>query len=81
MNSRSFPITLHSLAFMAFLFFFSCDNSQSNADPENASGNILLAEFTGPYGGVPAFDKMEVADIQAAMEEGMAKKLDEIDGI
>ncbi|MDG1778558.1 MAG: M3 family metallopeptidase, partial [Flavobacteriaceae bacterium] len=53
----------------------SCNNSTANSE------NILLQEWTGPYGGVPAFDKMEVADIQSAVEYGMEENLKEIDAI
>jgi peptidyl-dipeptidase Dcp len=43
--------------------------------------NALLAEWTGPYGGVPAFDKMNLADLKPAIEQGMAAHLAEIDAI
>ena len=43
--------------------------------------NILLQDWEGPYGGVPAFDKMEVKDIQAAVEKGMELNLSEIESI
>jgi peptidyl-dipeptidase Dcp len=43
--------------------------------------NILLAEWTGPYGGVPAFDRMDLAALKSALEMGMAKSLEEIDAI
>ncbi|UMB60238.1 M3 family metallopeptidase [Lutibacter sp. A80] len=43
--------------------------------------NILLQEWAGPYGGVPAFDKMNLADIKPAIEKGMELKLQEIDEI
>ncbi|MDQ3290504.1 MAG: M3 family metallopeptidase [Bacteroidota bacterium] len=43
--------------------------------------NPLLAEWTGAYGGVPAFDKMSLADLQPALEQGMASHLAEIDVI
>lgn len=43
--------------------------------------NPLLAEYAGPYGGVPAFDKMALTDLKAALEKGMALKLAEIDTI
>ncbi|MGD8977957.1 MAG: M3 family metallopeptidase [Gammaproteobacteria bacterium] len=45
--------------------------------PENA----LLAPWTGPYGGVPAFDRMELADLEPALEAAMAIKLSEIEAI
>src|SRR5690606_14644931 len=43
--------------------------------------NILLAEFQGPYGGVPAFDKMELELLRPAMENGMKMHLEEIEKI
>ncbi|WP_193164845.1 M3 family metallopeptidase [Microbulbifer hainanensis] len=43
--------------------------------------NPLLAEWTGPYGGVPAFDKISVEDFKPALEAAMADNLAEIDAI
>ncbi|WP_221627098.1 M3 family metallopeptidase [Pontibacter sp. Tf4] len=43
--------------------------------------NPLLKEWTGPYGGVPAFDKMNLADLKPAMEKAMAMNLAEIEAI
>jgi peptidyl-dipeptidase Dcp len=43
--------------------------------------NPLLAEWTGPYGGVPPFDKVQVAHIRPALETAMAENLQEIDRI
>ncbi|MDA9970685.1 M3 family metallopeptidase [Flavobacteriaceae bacterium] len=43
--------------------------------------NVLLQEWNGPYGGVPAFDKMTVNDIQEAVETGMELNLAEIEAI
>jgi peptidyl-dipeptidase Dcp len=37
--------------------------------------NPLLAEWTGPYGGVPAFNAMDLANIEPAMETAMADSL------
>ena len=69
-------------------------NTVTNANAGNISGtnmtttetidkgdNALLAEWTGPYGGVPAFDKMQLADLKPAVEKGMAIGLQEIDAI
>ena len=44
-------------------------------------GNPLLAKWTGPYGGLPAFDKVKVADFKPALEAAMAENLAEIDAI
>ncbi|MBD0400054.1 M3 family metallopeptidase [Flammeovirga sp. EKP202] len=58
--------------------FFSC-TSKKQEEVKLTSENPLLQEWQGPYGGVPAFDKMQLKDLQAAIEEGMAMKLKEID--
>ncbi|MFN3961003.1 MAG: M3 family metallopeptidase [Parvularculaceae bacterium] len=49
-----------------------------NVDPAT---NVFLAEWTGPYGGTPAFDKMDLAQLKPAIEAGMAMNLAEIDAI
>jgi peptidyl-dipeptidase Dcp len=43
--------------------------------------NTLLAEWTGPYGGVPAFDRMNLADLRPALTQAMELRLAEIDAI
>jgi peptidyl-dipeptidase Dcp len=43
--------------------------------------NLLLEKWEGPYGGVPAFDKMKLALLQPAIEKGMVLHLDEIEKI
>ncbi len=43
--------------------------------------NTLLAEWVGPYGGVPAFDKMNLAEVKPAIQKGMALHLVEIEAI
>jgi len=48
--------------------------------PEHAS-NMLLAEWTGPYDGVPAFDKMNLKDLKPAIEKGIEMNLAELDTI
>lgn len=43
--------------------------------------NALLAPWTGPYSGVPAFDTMALGDLKPALEFGMQQNLAEIDAI
>jgi len=50
-------------------------------DMKTTHENPLLQEWKGPYGGVPAFDTMDVNDIQEAVEVGMKLNLAEIDAI
>ena len=53
--------------------------------PAAASGaaiaNPLLAPWAGPYGGVPAFDKVKVDQFKPALEAAMAENLREIEAI
>ncbi len=43
--------------------------------------NPLLQPWTGPYGGVPPFDKVRVADFKSALEAAMAEALVAVDRI
>ncbi len=69
----------------------ACSTSTTTAEPISAaptapdtaviSNNPLLAEWTGPYGGVPAFDTMKLADLEPATHEAIAGHLAELDAI
>ena len=60
-------------------------SNPSQQEAKNAQNtvesNVLLAPFSGPYNGVPAFDKMSLSDIKPALEQAMATNLSEIDAI
>lgn len=43
--------------------------------------NPLLAEWKGPFGGVPPFDKVRVEDFKPAIEAAMVEQLAEIEAI
>jgi peptidyl-dipeptidase Dcp len=43
--------------------------------------NPLIAQWEGPYGGVPAFDEMSLAYLKPALEEGMRLNLIEVEAI
>ena len=49
--------------------------------PEAPTDNNLLKTWQGPYGGVPAFDQMQLADLKPALEEAMAENLVDIEAI
>jgi peptidyl-dipeptidase Dcp len=53
----------------------------ATTEPEEGEENLLLAEWTGPFGGLPAFDQMTLEDLKPALEAGMAEQLAEIDAI
>lgn len=71
---------LISVVVAASVTLSACAEKEPTADPPQAE-NTLLAEWTGPYGGVPAFDQMRLEDVKPALEEGMARNLAEIDAI
>ena len=45
----------------AIIAVISC--KQNKKQESMVANNVLLEEWTGPYGGVPAFDKMNIEDI------------------
>jgi len=53
----------------------------TNQAANSGEGNVLLAKWVGPYGGVPAFDQMDLDAVRPALEAGMALNLEEIDAI
>ena len=65
------------LLLLAIVVLVSCKNETK----EPIVDNVLLKEWTGPYGGVPAFDQMKIEDVKAAMLQGMELNLKDIDAI
>jgi peptidyl-dipeptidase Dcp len=65
---NSIPI----LFFMASLFF---------AHAQNIPENSLLKKWSGPYGGVPAFNEYKISDFEPAFDIAIKQKLDEINVI
>jgi peptidyl-dipeptidase Dcp len=63
--------------------FVSCNtmNEKAEESAELVVENALLKEWTGPYGGVPAFDLMKIEDVKAAMLTGMELNLEDIEVI
>jgi len=62
----------------------SLNETASEAAIETTSqteNNILLAEWTGPYSGVPAFDKMDLNALKSALQTGMDRNLAEVEAI
>jgi len=46
-----------------------------------ASHNVLLDRWTGPFGGIPPFDRIQASDFEPALEAGMAAQQREIEAI
>ncbi len=66
----------------ALMIFAACSNQETNEVSEEPMGdNVLLKEWTGRYGGVPAFDEMKVEDVKDAILTAIDLKLAEIDVI
>tara|TARA_R110000868_G_scaffold259361_2_gene517148 strand:+ start:7162 stop:9300 length:2139 start_codon:yes stop_codon:yes gene_type:complete len=61
---------------LAFTLLAGC-----NQNEKNMPTNILLKEWTGPYGGVPAFDQMKIEDVKPAMLKGIELNLKDIEAI
>ena len=60
------------------------DNSLNRTVEANrvaADPNPLLAEWAGPYGGIPPFDKVQIALFKPALEAAMTENLTEIEAI
>ncbi|MBF35031.1 MAG: peptidase M3 [Hyphomonadaceae bacterium] len=77
-------LTLTAMA-PAFAQDESAETDMTEADGETTAEagdpQVLLAEWTGPYGGVPPFDKVEVSMFQPALEQAMESARAEIDAI
>jgi peptidyl-dipeptidase Dcp len=59
------------------LVLVSCNPKEKEKETPKLN-NILLKEWVGPYGGVPAFDLMKVEDVKTAMLKGMEMELNDI---
>jgi peptidyl-dipeptidase Dcp len=53
---------------------------QPNPEPPSPA-NPLLRKWEGPYGGVPPFDRVQVAHFKPALEAAMAENLSEVDRV
>src|SRR5690606_37365556 len=80
-TAGGFLIFMTMLGTSGHIFSQNTPQANNNMKNENFQENILLAEYTGPYGGVPAFDNMDLGLLRPAMEKGMEMHLAEIDKI
>ncbi|RYZ45137.1 MAG: M3 family peptidase, partial [Chitinophagaceae bacterium] len=48
---------------------------------QTGTANPLLQNWTGPYGGIPPFDKVQIVHFKPAMEAAMAAQLAEVEKI
>lgn len=80
---RRFLPAVPGLAAIAVMVACGGQPADTSTDSHEApvESNVLLAEWTGPFGGVPAFDRMDLAALKPALETGMAKHLQELHAI
>lgn len=78
-------VFLGAVAFAALAANVACaGRSTGHAGLSTAAApmqNVLLDAWTGPYGGVPAFDRMDLSAVKPALEAGVALNLTELDAI
>ena len=77
------PARILSLLALAFAIAAPARAEEGKEGPVDIvmNENALLAPWTGPYGGVPAFDEMDLEALKPALEAGMARQLEEIDAV
>ena len=81
-NKRCFSLT--TMVLLGLLFAAGCGTDKGSdgaGEAPKLTENVLLSEWQGPYGGVPSFDSMELADLKPALKFGMAAQLEEIAAI
>jgi peptidyl-dipeptidase Dcp len=70
--------TVLFIAAAGICMVLACTNQTTK---DSSTDNVLLADWQGPYSGVPAFDKMDLDMLVPALETAMAINLKEIDDI
>jgi peptidyl-dipeptidase Dcp len=65
----------------AVMLAFACAHREGATRRSPAAESALVAPWSGPHGGVPAFDSMQLADLEPALEVGMERQLAEIAAI
>ena len=71
---RGIPCLVTAFVTLALLGGCGVQREEPKAEEQESP---LLAQWVGPFGGVPAFDKMSLADLAPALERGMALQLEE----
>src|SRR5690606_32877666 len=73
-NPISMKTIFKFLMGLGVMLVYACasDSKNQTADIHKKEfDNPLLKEWTGPYGGVPAFDKMDLTNLEEAIETGI----------
>jgi len=81
-NYKTLTFSKNIIVISTLLLIVSCGNDENKKPISLAmTDNLLLAPWTGPYDGTPAFDKMDITLVKPAIEEGITHHLKEIDAI
>lgn len=87
---NKFISTEIKVGFLLLIAVTACTSTPSTEETKGANAtnlkaqsmdNTLLQQWTGPYEGVPAFDKMKLTELQPAIERGMALHLEDLEEI
>ena len=70
-----------AVTFLPGINFMSVKTNIRAAETAVDETNPLLAGWTGPYGGIPPFDKVQISQFKPALEAAMNENLAEIDQI
>jgi peptidyl-dipeptidase Dcp len=73
--------SLMLLSIAATIVSFGHNQYNTTTATMAAEPNPLLAEWTGPYGGIPRFDLVKIEFFKPALETAMAEQLSEVDKI
>ncbi|PAM91980.1 peptidase M3 [Flavobacterium sp. IR1] len=63
------------------ILFFVMSTTTFSLSAQSESQNALLQKWTGPYGGIPAFDAYKVSDFTSAIESAIRENSKEIETI
>ena len=76
--------TMTALGFAVVVALSGCTSTTELTQASNiqvSQENVLLQPFSGPFQGVPQFDKMDLADLTPAFEAGIAEHLADVDKV
>ncbi len=79
-NTNFWKVGILSLTVLTFLISWQ-QSDKSIINIKQMEENVFLQKWTGPYGGIPAFDKMNIEDLESAVIAGMELNLAEIEAI
>ena len=81
MISSAMVLTLANTSGVAFAQFAMHKQNYGLSSVSLTGSNVLLDKWNGPYGGIPPFDRVKVADFKPALEAAMAEDLAEVNKI